>query len=168
MKARNHIARLAAYGLMAVALAGCVGYDQRAGNTMIGAGVGAAAGGVLSEGDPLYMLGGAAAGGLLGNILTEDRSYRGAGGYYGNRRYAQNWERGNNWRRDRSWNDRDRDRDRARDRDRDREHRNRQSSRDRARYEDHNRSWKRGSVPLGGRDSAPFGRASRGGDNFNK
>jgi len=166
MKARNHIARLAVYGLMAVTLAGCVGYDQRAGNTMLGAGFGAAAGGVLSEGDPLYMLGGAAAGGLLGNILTEDRGYRGNSGYYGNRYYAQNWDRDNNRRRDRSWSDRERERER--DRARERDHRDRQHNRDRDRYQDHNRRWNRDNIPLGGRDSAPFGRASRGGDNFNK
>jgi len=35
-----------------------------------------AAGAVFSGGDPLYALGGAAAGGLLGNVLTEDRDYR--------------------------------------------------------------------------------------------
>lgn len=49
-------------------------------NTILGAGLGAAAGAVFSEGDPLYTLGGAAAGGVLGNILTENerdhRSYR--------------------------------------------------------------------------------------------
>jgi len=41
-------------------------------NTIIGAGIGAAAGAVLSQGDTLATLGGAAAGGLLGNILTEE------------------------------------------------------------------------------------------------
>ena len=166
MKARNHIARLAVYGLMAVTLAGCVGYDQRAGNTMLGAGFGAAAGGVLSEGDPLYMLGGAAAGGLLGNILTEDRGYRGNSGYYGNRHYTQNWDRDNNRRRDRGWSDRERER--ARDRARERDHLNRQHGRDRDRYQDHNRGWNRGNVPLGNRDSTPFSRRSRSWDNFNK
>src|SRR3546814_13346933 len=46
-------------------------------NTLLGAGLGAAAGALLSEGDPLLTLGGAAAGGVLGNILTEDHRYNG-------------------------------------------------------------------------------------------
>lgn len=41
-------------------------------NTILGAGIGAAAGAVLSKGDTLATLGGAAAGGVLGNILTEE------------------------------------------------------------------------------------------------
>lgn len=41
-------------------------------NTILGAGIGAAAGAVLSQGDTLATLGGAAAGGVLGNILTEE------------------------------------------------------------------------------------------------
>ena len=41
-------------------------------NTILGAGIGAAARAVLSNGDTLTTLGGAAAGGLLGNILTEE------------------------------------------------------------------------------------------------
>src|SRR3546814_14940946 len=67
---------------MAFVLAGCASsYDRRANNTMIGAGLGAATGAVISGGDPLYAIGGAAAGGLLGNILTQDRSYRSPASY---------------------------------------------------------------------------------------
>ncbi|NYT86971.1 hypothetical protein [Pollutimonas harenae] len=76
MRAQGNFGRLIVVGLMAFALAGCASsYDRRANNTMMGAGLGAAAGAVVSGGDPVYALGGAAAGGLLGNILTQERSY---------------------------------------------------------------------------------------------
>ncbi|MDS1140547.1 hypothetical protein RE432_08865 [Pusillimonas sp. SM2304] len=82
MNTQRNVGRLIVVGLMAFTLAGCASsYDRKANNTMIGAGLGAATGAVFSGGDPLYAIGGAAAGGLLGNILTEDRSYRsGKGG----------------------------------------------------------------------------------------
>src|SRR5690606_2008293 len=84
MNAQRKFGRLIAVGLMAFTLAGCASsYDRKANNTMIGAGLGAATGAVFSGGDPLYAIGGAAAGGLLGNILTEDRS--------ANR--SRNWDR---------------------------------------------------------------------------
>jgi len=132
MKARHNLARLLAVGVAVVALAGCTTYDRRADNTLLGAGLGTAAGGVFSGGDPLYMLGGAAAGGLLGNVLTsDDRSYGRGRGW--DRRYDQDrgWkrgrdhdrhrnvnrskrhDRGHNWNnnnRSRSWNDSNRGR----------------------------------------------------------
>lgn len=46
--------------------------DRKTTNTILGAGIGAAAGAVLSQGDTLATLGGAAAGGVLGHILTEE------------------------------------------------------------------------------------------------
>lgn len=76
MNVQHHFGRTLIVGLMALTLAGCAGYDRRENNTMVGAGLGAATGAIFSGGDPLYTLGGAAAGGLLGNILTEDRYYR--------------------------------------------------------------------------------------------
>src|SRR5690554_7642183 len=78
-----NLVKLAAIGTLAFAMAGCASArDRRTDNTLIGAGLGAAAGAVVSQGDPLYTIGGAAAGGLLGNILTseprhERRGYRG-------------------------------------------------------------------------------------------
>ncbi|AEC22192.1 hypothetical protein PT7_3652 [Pusillimonas sp. T7-7] len=82
MQAQGKFGRLIVVGLMAFVLAGCASsYDRRANNTMIGAGLGAATGAVISGGDPLYAIGGAAAGGLLGNILTQDRSYRSRDSY---------------------------------------------------------------------------------------
>lgn len=69
--------KLALIGLTAFALTGCAThYDRKANNTMMGAGLGAAAGAVVSQGNPWYALGGAAAGGLLGNILTDDDDRR--------------------------------------------------------------------------------------------
>ncbi len=77
MSAQGKFGRLAVIGLMAISLAGCASsYDRKANNTMIGAGLGAATGAVFSGGDPMYAIGGAAAGGLLGNIFTQERSYR--------------------------------------------------------------------------------------------
>lgn len=73
----HRIAKLAIVGFTALVLAGCAThYDRKSNNTMIGAGLGAATGAVVSGGDPWYALGGAAAGGLLGNILTSDDDRR--------------------------------------------------------------------------------------------
>lgn len=66
--------RIATIGLLAFTLAGCATHhDRKTNNTLIGAGLGAATGAVFSGGDPLYTIGGAAAGGVLGNVLTQDR-----------------------------------------------------------------------------------------------
>lgn len=66
------LARLATTGLLVFALAGCATHSRKHNNTLIGAGLGAAGGAVLTQGDPLYTVGGAVAGGVLGNILTKD------------------------------------------------------------------------------------------------
>ncbi|MCC2595733.1 hypothetical protein LKR43_05215 [Pusillimonas sp. MFBS29] len=75
MKLSRHIARVALAGLISLATVGTASADDKTTNTILGAGLGAAAGAVLSEGDVMMTLGGAAAGGVLGNILTEDRKY---------------------------------------------------------------------------------------------
>lgn len=49
--------------------------DRKTTNTLIGIGVGALAGALLSNGDPMSALGGAAAGGLIGNVTTRDRRH---------------------------------------------------------------------------------------------
>lgn len=88
MTLQRTFTRFATIGLLAFTLAGCAThYDRKTNNTLMGAGLGAATGAVFSGGDPLYAIGGAAAGGLLGNILTEDRS--------ANR--SRNWDRGRNY-----------------------------------------------------------------------
>lgn len=76
MSLRHILVRYALFGLMAVVLSGpAAASDRKTTNTLLGAGLGAAAGAMLSEGDPMLILGGAAAGGLLGNVLTEDRKH---------------------------------------------------------------------------------------------
>ncbi|NYT66566.1 hypothetical protein H0A58_11385 [Alcaligenaceae bacterium] len=75
MKLMTRIAHLAIAGVMAMGLASTAMASDKTTNTLLGAGLGAAAGALLSEGDPLLTLGGAAAGGVLGNVLTEDHRY---------------------------------------------------------------------------------------------
>ena len=81
MKIRHSFAQMAIVGLLALAVAGpASAVTRKERNTVIGAGVGALAGAVLTEGNVLATLGGAAAGGVLGNIITEDRrEYRSRG-----------------------------------------------------------------------------------------
>ncbi|HEY9281742.1 MAG TPA: hypothetical protein VIP51_16880 [Eoetvoesiella sp.] len=106
MKLQRNFARIATVGLMAFVLTGCAThYDRKSNNTLLGAGLGAATGAVFSGGDPLYTLGGAAAGGVLGNVLTEDRSSR----------RSSNWDRGRDYRPSRS-HTRNRDDRRSHDR----------------------------------------------------
>lgn len=86
MKLITRIAQFAMAGAMAVGLASNALASDKTTNTLLGAGLGAAAGAILSDGDPLLTLGGAAAGGVLGNVLTDDRRYSGhrRRGYEGN------------------------------------------------------------------------------------
>ena len=77
MSLRSKFARLALVSVVALGVAGCaVPADRKTTNTALGAGLGGAAGAVLSQGDPLITVGGAAAGGILGNILTDDSKDR--------------------------------------------------------------------------------------------
>lgn len=74
MTLRHAFARLAVCCVAVLAISGtAAAADRKTTNMLLGAGLGAAAGAVLSEGDPMLILGGAAAGGVLGNVLTEDR-----------------------------------------------------------------------------------------------
>ncbi len=93
MTFRHNIVRVALIGLASAALIGCATYDRKGNNTLIGAGLGAAAGAVVSQGDPLYTVGGAAAGGLLGNILTSDDDRRGSRGWDRGGRNSRDWNR---------------------------------------------------------------------------
>ena len=52
---------------MVLSLAGCAGMSERDRDTVIGAGVGAAAGAALTGGDAIGTVGGAAVGGVIGN-----------------------------------------------------------------------------------------------------
>jgi osmotically inducible lipoprotein OsmB len=89
MKLQRNIARITAIGLVSLAMAGCATHNRKSNNTLLGAGLGAATGAVFSGGDPLYTLGGAAAGGVLGNVLTEDRSERRGRSWKGNKRSSR-------------------------------------------------------------------------------
>ncbi len=54
-----------------VVSAGCSNMSSRGQNTAIGAGVGALGGAVLTGGDAWGTIGGAAAGGVIGNIISD-------------------------------------------------------------------------------------------------
>lgn len=98
MKLVHMFVRFAFAGVVAMALAGGAhAADRKTTNTLLGAGLGAAAGAVLSEGDPMLTLGGAAAGGVLGNVLTEDHNKK----WNGKKQYRhQGWDHGGrNWNR---------------------------------------------------------------------
>lgn len=70
---------LAAAGLIGCLMATPALAGDKGRNTLLGAGVGAAAGAVMSKGDPMATIGGAAVGGLIGNIATSGKRDR-----YGN------------------------------------------------------------------------------------
>jgi osmotically inducible lipoprotein OsmB len=54
-----------------LALAGCSGMSPREQGTVVGAGVGAAAGAVISGGSPAATVGGAVVGGVIGNQVKK-------------------------------------------------------------------------------------------------
>lgn len=92
MTARQVLARFTLCSLVALAVStSALAADRKTTNTILGAGLGAAAGAVLSEGDPMLTLGGAAAGGILGNVLTEDRKHH-------NRSYRRHYKGSNHYR----------------------------------------------------------------------
>ena len=108
MKLSRTVARITTIGLVTFALAGCAShYDRKTSNTLLGAGLGGAAGAVASGGNPLYTIGGAAAGGVLGNVLTEDRDRGG--------RSARGRDRGRDYQSSRHWDRDDRSSRRYRD-----------------------------------------------------
>lgn len=67
MRIRSRMAPLVASVMVAATLAGCGSMTTRERDTVIGAGVGAAAGAAITRGDPLGTVGGAAVGGVIGN-----------------------------------------------------------------------------------------------------
>jgi osmotically inducible lipoprotein OsmB len=54
-----------------VSVVGCAGLTRRDENTILGAGIGGVAGSVLTGGDALGTVGGAAVGGLIGNQVNK-------------------------------------------------------------------------------------------------
>ena len=97
MKVKSARALLVAVALSQLAIATPAFADRKTNNTLIGAGIGGVAGALLSHGDVLATVGGAAAGGIIGNVATRDRGhdrghdrggyrredYRGRGGPHG-------------------------------------------------------------------------------------
>ena len=67
---RSHSLLLTSILLLAAAATGCSNMSQRDKNTAVGAGVGAAAGAILTGGGTLGTLGGAAVGGVIGNQVN--------------------------------------------------------------------------------------------------
>lgn len=70
MKTLQSLAKASLIGLTLVTFAGCADMTPKQRNTAIGAGVGAVGGAVLTGGDALGTLGGAAVGGVIGNVTT--------------------------------------------------------------------------------------------------
>ncbi len=59
-----------------ISLAGCADMSARDRNTAVGAGIGAVGGAILTNGDPLGTVGGAAVGGVIGNQVGRDQYRR--------------------------------------------------------------------------------------------
>lgn len=58
--------------IITLSIAGCNNMSERDRNTVIGAGLGAAGGAILTDGNPAGVIGGAAVGGIIGNVTTND------------------------------------------------------------------------------------------------
>ena len=72
MKMMQTLAKMTMIGVTLACFAGCADWTPKERNTAIGAGVGAAGGAVLTNGSALGTLGGAAVGGVIGNVATPD------------------------------------------------------------------------------------------------
>jgi len=69
MKRNHSFSLIAVATVLLISLSGCSGMSTRDKNTAIGAGVGAAAGAVLTGGSGVGTVGGAAVGGIIGNQI---------------------------------------------------------------------------------------------------
>ncbi|TDR70635.1 glycine zipper 2TM domain-containing protein [Paludibacterium purpuratum] len=67
--------RLLVLCVVAVTMTGCAEMPRQQRNTAIGATAGAVAGSILTDGDPLATLGGAAIGGVIGYKTTPTRHH---------------------------------------------------------------------------------------------
>ncbi|MGO4154680.1 glycine zipper 2TM domain-containing protein [Cupriavidus sp. YAF13] len=72
MKTLQSLGKVALIGIAVASMAGCADMTPKQRNTAIGAGVGAVGGAVLTGGDALGTLGGAAVGGVIGNVTTSN------------------------------------------------------------------------------------------------
>lgn len=73
MKKMHRFAVSAVTAVVLLSLGGCSGMSTRTKDTAIGAGVGAAAGAVLTGGSAVGTVGGAAVGGIIGNQVGKDK-----------------------------------------------------------------------------------------------
>ncbi|AZG13046.1 MULTISPECIES: glycine zipper 2TM domain-containing protein [Cupriavidus] len=73
MKTLRTISKVVLIGATLAGFAGCADMTPKQRNTAIGAGAGALGGAVLTDGSALGTLGGAAVGGVVGNVVTKDR-----------------------------------------------------------------------------------------------
>lgn len=92
---QRQLVRLVAAGAVLATLAGgAQAADRKTTNTLIGAAIGAVGGALISNGDPIMTIGGAAAGGLIGNVATRDRhDYGYRTDYRGNNRHGDYGDR---------------------------------------------------------------------------
>ncbi|GJG98110.1 glycine zipper 2TM domain-containing protein [Cupriavidus pauculus] len=72
MKMLQSLTKAALIGATLVSFAGCADMTPKQRNTAIGAGAGALGGAVLTNGSALGTIGGAAVGGVVGNVVTKD------------------------------------------------------------------------------------------------
>lgn len=72
MKMLQTLTKAALIGATLVSFAGCADMTPKQRNTAIGAGAGALGGAVLTNGSALGTIGGAAVGGVVGNVVTKD------------------------------------------------------------------------------------------------
>jgi osmotically inducible lipoprotein OsmB len=72
-KSNNKIATGLTTALIVLSLTGCSNLSTRDKNTIIGAGIGAAAGAVLTGGSGIGTAGGAAVGGIIGNQVGKHK-----------------------------------------------------------------------------------------------
>lgn len=113
MMSQSYIGKLLVVLILSFAFAGPAMAGKKQRNTVIGVGIGALAGSLLSNGDPWATVGGAVAGGVIGNVTTHDRDHRGNRYYdsrYDNRRYNDRRynDRHDRRRGNRDWDDRHR------------------------------------------------------------
>lgn len=73
MKTKHHIAVGVICATLILSLSGCSSMSRRDKNTVIGAGIGAAAGAVLTGGSGVGTVGGAAVGGIIGNQIGKHK-----------------------------------------------------------------------------------------------
>ena len=73
MKSTKKLAVTFTAAMLVLSLAGCSNLSTRDKNTIIGAGIGAAAGAVLTGGSGIGTAGGAAVGGIIGNQIGKDK-----------------------------------------------------------------------------------------------